>query len=234
MTKQYETSSLSIKAWAEEDRPREKMILKGKSALSDSELIAILIGSGTREESAVEVAKKILDQVNGDLNALGKKTLKELTTVKGIGEAKAVSVMAALELGRRRQQTPVKTRPQIRSSRDAYAVLAPLLEDLPHEEFWILLLNRANRVVAKEQISLGGVAGTVVDAKLIFKKALEHLASGIILCHNHPSGNLQPSKADCDITAKLKTAGKALEINVLDHLIISEQGYFSFADEGRM
>ena len=230
----YTKNSFSIKSWAEEDRPREKMQLKGKHSLSDAELLAILMGSGNREESAVELGKRILHSVNGDLNLLGKKSIKELMNFKGVGEAKAISIISALELGRRRQLTDIKTRPQITSSRSAYDLLAPLLVDLPHEEFWILLLNRGNRVMAREQVSMGGVTGTVVDAKVIFKKALLGQATSIILCHNHPSGTLRPSQADIDITKKLKAAGEMMEIKVLDHLIVSELGYYSFADEGMM
>jgi len=234
MTENYTEDYFSIKTWAEEDRPREKMLLNGKGSLTDAELIAILIGSGSRNESAVSLSQRILKGVENDLNILGKSSLKELMKYKGIGEAKAITIAAALELGRRRQLTDIKDKPQIRSSKDAYHILAPILMDLPHEEFWILLLNRANKVIARERVSLGGVAGTVVDAKIIFRKALESLASGIILCHNHPSGNLNPSRADLEITQRLKKAGETLEINVLDHLIITDGGYTSFADEGRM
>ncbi len=231
---QYKEDYLSIKSWAEEDRPREKLLLRGKQHLSDAELIAILIGSGSRNESAVELSKRILQKSENNLNELGKCSLESLMKFKGIGEAKAITIAAALELGRRRQLSHIKTRPQIRSSKDAFQILAPLVMDLPHEEFWILLLNRANKVIAREQVSIGGVTGTVVDAKIIFRKALSNLACGIILCHNHPSGNLNPSQADLEITRKLKRAGETLEINILDHLIITENGYFSFADEGKL
>ncbi len=230
--KKYTPSIFTIKSWAEEDRPREKLLIRGKEHLSDAELIAILIGSGNKNESAVALAQKILNTVENNLNELGKATIKELMKFKGIGEAKAISIVAAMEIGRRRQRSQIKKKTQVKSSRDAYNVLVTLLVDLPHEEFWILLLNRSNRVIHKECISRGGVAGTVVDAKIIFNKALSYLASSIILCHNHPSGNLRPSQADIDITKKLKKAGEVLEINVLDHLIISEQGYYSFADDG--
>lgn len=230
----YTKSSFSIKSWAEEDRPREKMQLKGKHSLSDAELLAILMGSGNREESAVVLGQKILQSVGCDLNELSKKNIKELMKFKGVGEAKAISIIAALEIGRRRQLTDIKTRPQIKSSRTAYDLLAPLLIDLPHEEFWILLLNRGNRVMGREKVSMGGVTGTVVDGKVIFKKALLGNATSIILCHNHPSGTLRPSQPDIDITKKLKMAGKTLDISVVDHLIISELGYYSFADEGMM
>ncbi len=225
-------TTLTIKAWAEEDRPREKLLTKGKQTLSDAELIAILIGSGNREETAVDLSKRILKSVENNLNELGKASVKELMKFKGIGEAKAITIVAALELGRRRQLSDIKERPQIRSSRDAYNVIAPMLIDLAHEEFWILLLNRSNHVIGRANISIGGTAGTIVDAKIIFKKALEMQASGLILCHNHPSGSLQPSQADISVTRKLKQGGTYLDINILDHLIVSEKGYCSLADEG--
>ena len=228
----YRKNSLSIKAWAEEDRPREKLLLKGKHSLSEAELLAILIGSGSREETAVGLAQRILHSVDFNLHDLGKRSISELMKFKGIGEAKAISIVAALEVGRRRQLSDIKTKPQITSSRDAYQVIAATLMDLRHEEFWILLLNRANRVMSRKQISTGGVSGTVVDAKVIFGKALEFQACSIILCHNHPSGNLQPSQADIDLTRKLVEAGKNLDIFVLDHLIIADKGYYSLADEG--
>lgn len=227
----YSKHNLTIKSWAEEDRPREKLLAKGKQSLSDAELLAILLGSGSRDETAVGLAQRILKSVDNDLNELGRRSIAELTKFKGMGEAKSITVVAAMELGRRRQLTDVKERPQIRSSRDAWQVIAPILMDLPHEEFWILLLNRANKVMSREQISLGGVAGTVVDAKIVFRKAIEGMASSIILVHNHPSGNLQPSQQDIDLTRKLKKAGETLDIAVLDHLIIAESSYFSFADE---
>ncbi len=228
----YTENKLSIKSWAEEDRPREKLLQKGRQSLTNAELVAILIGSGSREESAVDLSKRILQSTKNNLNELGKTSLVELMKFKGIGEAKAITICAALELGRRRQNADILEKPQIKSSHDAHQVMAAILADLPHEEFWVAYLNRANKVIHREQISLGGVAGTVVDAKIIFKKALEQLASGIILFHNHPSGNLKPSQADINITKKLKKAGLTLDINVLDHLIISERGYYSFADEG--
>ena len=226
------SNSLPLSSWAEEDQPREKLIAKGRQNLSDAELLAIILQTGSREETALGLARRILQSYEHNLQELSKASLSELLRFKGIGEAKAVAIVASLELGRRRQLSEVKTRPQIRSSRDAYQLLGPLVQDLKHEEFWILLLNRSNRVVAREQISRGGVSGTVVDAKVIFKKAIDALASSIILCHNHPSGNLQPSRSDLDITRKLKQAGENLEIAVLDHLIISELGFYSFADEG--
>ncbi len=222
---------LSIQKWAEEDRPREKLQLKGKATLSDAELIAILIGSGSQTLSAVDLSKHILSHVNNDLNALAKLSVKDLTKFKGIGEAKAVSIVSALELGRRRKEMSVSTRPQIRSSLDLYRLISPDLMDQPTEQFWVVLLNRSNRVISKRPISLGGVSGTVVDPKVIFKYALEDLASGIILIHNHPSGNLKASQADIRLTEKIKKAGQLLEIPVLDHLIYSDDGYLSFADE---
>ncbi|MEM7107886.1 MAG: DNA repair protein RadC [Bacteroidota bacterium] len=223
--------SLNIKHWAEEDRPREKLSLKGKSVLSEAELIAILIRSGTPSLSAVDVAKGILNSVGNDLNQLAKLTVKDLTKFKGVGEAKAISIVAALELGRRRKDTENAKRPKIRSSKDAYEIMKSDLMDLTHEEFWCLLLNRSNVVIKKYLVSSGGVSGTVADPKLIFKAALEVLASGIILVHNHPSGNLEASQADINLTKKIKTAALALDISLHDHLIFTEQGYLSFADE---
>jgi DNA repair protein RadC len=228
----HESKPLNIKNWSPEDRPREKLLLKGTSALSDAELIAILLGSGTRKISAVELSKKILQGVNNNLHDLAKLSVKDLMKMKGIGEAKAISVIAALELGRRRRDLEADEKPRITSSKDAYEILKGNLLDLPHEEFWILLVNRANRVIKKVQISQGGVAGTIADPKIIFKNALEALASGVIIAHNHPSGNLTASQADIDLTKKLKEGGRLLDIQILDHLIIAGQKYFSFADEG--
>ncbi len=228
----YTKPVIGIKSWAEEDRPREKLLLKGKGILSDAELLAILIGSGSREQTALGLCQDILKSAENDLRLLGRKNISELMSFKGIGEAKAISIVAALELGRRRQTTDIKTRPVIRSSKDAYNVIAPSIMDLPYEEFWILLLNRANQVFAKKRISRGGVSGTVVDGKIIFKIAVQALASSIILCHNHPSGSLTPSQADINITRKLRKAGETIDISVIDHLIVSEQGYYSFGDEG--
>jgi DNA repair protein RadC len=227
-----EIGNLTIKTWAEEDRPREKLLLKGKQALTDAELIAIIIGSGNLEDSAVELSKKILAHIANDLNELAKLSVKDLIKFKGIGEAKAISIVAALELGRRRRESEGMKREKITSSKDIVEIFQPLLGDLKHEEFWVLLLNRANKIISKKQISAGGVSGTVVDAKIVFKFALEEVASSIILCHNHPSGNTQPSEADIKLTKKLKEAGTFLEINVLDHIIITEKEYYSFADEG--
>lgn len=230
----YSSDRLSIKQWAEEDRPREKLIIKGKSALSEAELIAILIGSGTPNTSAVDLAKTILASTNHDLHELAKLSLSELKRFNGIGEAKAIAIISALELGRRRKDAEPTQRPSINSSSDAYHFLKPYLMDLDHEQFWVLYLNRANRILKYEIVSAGGVSGTVVDAKLIFKKALEVLASNIVLAHNHPSGNRKPSEQDIRLTKKLKTAGKTLDIPVVDHIIFTDEGYFSFADESMM
>lgn len=225
-------TSFGIKSWAEEDRPREKLLQKGRAALSDAELMAILLGSGTAKLSAVDVSKLILAAVGNDLNALARLSIKELMRHKGIGEAKAITIVAALELGRRRKEAAASARVTITSSTDIYNLVRPNLQDLPHEEFWVVLLNRANVVMRKTSISTGGVAGTVADPKLIFKEALEQLASSIILVHNHPSGNKSPSAADIALTRKLKEAGQFLDLPILDHLIYTDLGYFSFADEG--
>ena len=221
---------LNIKQWAEEDRPREKLLLKGKSALSNAELLGILIGSGTKELTAVDVAKVILDHNENNLNKIAKLSVQELIKFKGIGEARAINIVSALELGRRRK-TDNNKQDKISSSVDVYELVKPELSDLPHEEFWLLLLSRANKVIKKQPISQGGVSGTVADPKLIFGHALSHLASGIILVHNHPSGNTKPSEADKRLTRQLSEAGKLLEISVLDHVIFTDSGYFSFADE---
>lgn len=229
-----EPASFSIKSWAEEDRPREKLLQKGRAALSDAELMAILLGSGTAKLSAVDVAKLILAAVDNDLNALARLSVKELMRHKGIGEAKAITIVAALELGRRRKEAASAQRTTITCSTDIYNLIRPNLQDLPHEEFWVILLNRANVVMRKTSISSGGVAGTVADPKLIFKEALEQLASSIILVHNHPSGNRNPSAADIALTRKVKEAGQFLDLPVLDHLIYTDLGYYSFADEGML
>lgn len=228
----YSERHLPISAWAEDDRPREKLLLKSASALSDAELIAILLGSGSRNESAVGLARRILDHYQQNLNDLGRTSIADLKTFKGIGEAKAITLMAAMELGRRRQHKEARSLPAIRNSGDAYQLLQPIVADLDHEQFWIILLNRAHQVMNLEQVSAGGVAGTVVDPKIIFRRALHGQASSIILCHNHPSGNLKPSPSDLDITKRLKLAGQQLEIPVVDHLIVTHRGFYSFADEG--
>ncbi len=231
---QLPEKALGIKGWAAEDRPREKLLLKGKSSLSDAELIAILLGTGTAALSAVDLAKKLLQTTENNLDVLARLGVKDLTKIKGIGEAKAISIVAALELGRRRKDLMPNEKPKITSSQDAYEQVKGELMDLPHEEFWVILTNRANRIIKKQQVSIGGVAGTVADPKLIFKLAVEELASGLILCHNHPSGNVAASQADIILTNKLKEAGKLLEIQVLDHIIVAGKRYFSFADEGML
>lgn len=222
----------NILSWAEEDRPREKLMLKGRSALSDAELIAILIGSGTRELSAVDLSKLILHSVGNNLNELAKLSINDLMKFKGVGDAKAISIAAALELGRRRKESEVLKKAKITSSGDAYQAIRPYLLDLSHEQFWVLLLNRASEIIRPFQVSIGGVAGTVADPKIIFKSAIEYLASAIILVHNHPSGNLVPSQADLDLTKRVKEGGRLLDIPILDHLIFGDNGYYSFADKG--
>lgn len=226
------TGTFSIKYWAEDDQPREKLMLKGKSALSDAELIAILIGSGSRNESAVELSKRILASVDNNLNTLGKQSLQQLMSFKGIGEAKAITIAAAMELGRRRRDEEGIDLKKITSSRAVFEIMQPIIGELPHEEFWILYLNNSNKVTYKAQLSKGGITGTIVDVRLVFKMALEQNATGIILVHNHPSGTLQASEPDKQITRQLKVAGQSLSINVLDHVIITEKDYYSFADSG--
>lgn len=227
-----EQTTFAIKYWAEDDKPREKLMLKGKSVLSDAELIAILIGSGSRNESAVELSKRILISTDNNLNTLGKLSLKQLTAFKGIGEAKAITIIAALELGRRRRAEESLGLQKITSSKAVFEIMQPVVGELPHEEFWVLYLNNSNKVIYKTQISKGGITGTVVDIRIIYKTALEHNTTSLVLCHNHPSGVLQASEADKQITRKLKEAGKQLDILVLDHVIVTERSYFSFADEG--
>ncbi len=222
-----------IKAWAEADRPREKLLKQGRQNLTDSELLAILIRTGTKDHTAVDVAKKILASCNNDLAELSRLSVNDLKKKSsGMGEVKAITIIAALELGRRRREAEGLKRNKISSSKDAADILQPHMADLVHEEFAVLMLNRAHEVIGKYELSKGGIAGTVVDPKLIFKSALEHLASGIILCHNHPSGNTKPSQEDIKLTKKLKEAGTLMEINVLDHIIIAGDSYYSFADEG--
>jgi DNA repair protein RadC len=224
--------TLKIKDWAEEDRPREKLLVRGIMSLTDAELIAIIIGSGNSDESAVELSKRILQSAGNNLNTLGKLTVTDLQKFKGIGEAKAISIVAALELGRRRKLEDIPDKKQIQSSNDVFEIFQPILADIPHEEFWVLLLSRSNRVIEKIRVSQGGVSGTVTDIRLILKPAIEKLASSVILCHNHPSGNNRPSDSDITITTKVKEAAKFMEISVLDHVIICEKAYYSFADEG--
>ena len=228
----YTLNSLPITAWAEDDRPREKLQKFGRNVLSDAELLAILLGSGSRNESAVSLSKRILQSVDNNLNQLGKQTLSELMKFKGIGEAKAITIAAALELGRRRQASDFVERPIITCSRDSYLAIAPYLMDHSHEEFWMLLLNKGNKMISKVQMSTGGTDATVVDIKILFRKAIEGQATSIIVCHNHPSGRLRPSQADLDLTKKIKESGNMLGVQLLDHLIIGDGGYYSFADEG--
>ncbi|WP_304038785.1 RadC family protein [Mesonia mobilis] len=222
----------SIKNWAEGDRPREKLLQKGKMSLSDAELIAILIGSGSREESAVQLSKRILAASENKLNELGKFSVQQLTKFKGIGEAKAITIVAAMELGRRRRGEEAVRRKQITSADAVFEVMQPIIGDLGHEEFWILYLNNSNKILQKLQLSKGGMTGTLVDVRLAFKNALEVGATSVILAHNHPSGTLKPSEADKQLTRKLKLAGESLDIKVLDHLIVTQKSYFSFANEG--
>lgn len=221
-----------INQWAEDDRPREKFLLKGKSSLSDSELLAILIGSGSRNESAVQLCQRILFSVDNNLNQLGKLSIHKLTEFKGIGEAKAITIAAALELGRRRRTEDAEELKKITSSKAVFEIMQPIIGELPHEEFWILYLNNSNKVIHKAQLSKGGITGTVVDSRIVFKTAFEQNATSIILTHNHPSGKLMASDADKEITQKIKMAGKQLDIYVLDHIIVTETGYYSFQDEG--
>ena len=223
--------SFSIKYWSEDDRPREKLLLKGKNALSNAELIAILIRSGSRDESAVALSKRILASVEINLNELGKLSVKDLMDFKGIGEAKALTIIAALELGRRRRGEEALDKKKITSSSSVFELMQPLIGELPHEEFWIVYLNNSNKVLQKLQLSKGGITGTLVDVRLVLKTALQIGAVGLILTHNHPSGTLVPSQADKNITQKLKIASESIDIKVLDHLIITEKAYFSFADE---
>lgn len=222
----------TIKSWAEEDRPREKMLSKGKEALSNGELVAILIGSGNSDESAVDLSRRILHDNNDNLIELSKLTINDLMKYKGIGEAKAVTIAAALELGRRRRFSEAIEKPTIRNSKIAFECFYPQLSDLNHEQFWVMLLNSANKVIKLEKIGVGGLAGTTADPKKIFKCALENNAANIMLCHNHPSGNVIPSGADKKITENLVKAAAYLEIKILDHIIIGSDNYFSFADEG--
>lgn len=227
-------ASFSIKDWNEDDRPREKLMAQSKAALTDAELVAILIGSGNREESAVALSQRIMASANNNLDTLGKFSVKELMQFKGIGEAKAISIVAALELGRRRKESGPAQLKKITSSQSVFHIMQPILGDLPHEEFWVIYVNNSNKVLRKLQLSKGGITGTLVDVRLAFKSALEIGAVAILLVHNHPSGTLKPSAADKNLTDKIKTAGLSLDVKVLDHIIITEDAYFSFADEGMM
>ena len=231
---QEKSTYFSIKHWSNDDKPREKLVHKGKSVLSDAELIAILIGTGGRNESAVELAKRILASANNNLNELGKLSIKQLMQFKGIGEAKAVTIAAALEMGRRRRGEAAQKITKITSSSSVFELLQPMMGELPHEEFWIVYLNNANKVMLSALLSKGGITGTLVDVRLVLKQALELGAVGLILAHNHPSGTLRPSEADKQVTSKLKLAAEALDIKVLDHVIITQQDYFSFADNAML
>ncbi len=225
-------AKLSIPEWSAADRPRERMLAQGAKALSDAELIAILIRSGTPKDSALDLARVLLNKADNDLHKLAALSVAELMKVKGVGEAKALSVAAALELGQRRRDTVLEVRPLIASSQHAFDLLQPLVADLPHEEFWLLLLDRGNRLLERTKVSQGGMHGTVADPKLIFRSALEKRASSVILCHNHPSGQLRPSQEDIVLTKKLVEGGRFLDIVVQDHLIVATTGYYSFADNG--
>jgi len=224
--------SHALKTWAVEERPREKVMANGVQYLSDSELLAILLGSGTKNMTAVELARQILTGAGNNLHELGRQTVGDLLKIKGVGPAKAISLLAAIEIGRRRAGIHHTIKIPVKSSETVFNLFHPLLGDLGHEEFWLLMLNRANRVLGKFKVSQGGLSGTVIDTRIILKKALDNLASSIIVCHNHPSGNNQPSDADVKITEKLKKAAEMLEIKLLDHVIIADKSYFSFADEG--
>ena len=219
-----------INQWAEDDRPREKFLLKGKSTLSDSELLAIIIGSGSRNESAVQLSQRILASSQNNLNSLGKLSIKQLTEFKGIGEAKAISIAAALELGRRRKYEETIELDKITSSKIIFEIMHPIMCDLVHEEFWVLYLNNSNKVLHKAQHSKGGLTSTTVDIRMVFKTALEHNATNIVLSHNHPSGKLQPSQEDIDMTKKFILAGQQMNIPIIDHVIVTQSGHFSFKD----
>ncbi|MCG8410401.1 MAG: DNA repair protein RadC [Bacteroidales bacterium] len=226
-----EYTNLRIKDWAIEDRPREKLLEKGIRSLSNAEIIAILLGSGTKNESAVDLSKKVLKTASNNLNELAKLEISDLIRIKGIGQAKAITIIAALELGRRRKIADIIDKNKITESKDVFDLFCPIIGDLAYEEFWILLLNRSNQIIDKIKISQGGVASTVIDIKIILKKAIDKLASSIILCHNHPSGNKNPSSSDNSITQKLKLAAEYVDIKVLDHIIIADTQYYSYADE---
>ncbi len=234
MMENFNKASTSIKNWAEDDRPREKLAMKGSAALSDAELLAILINNGNKEKSAVILAREILQLGHNNLNELGKLSIADLRKIKGIGEAKAITIAAALELGRRREATTALEKKVIKTSNEVAAYLRAVIKDFSYEVFAVIFLNQANKINHFEILSKGGITGTVADPRVILKKALEVAATAIILCHNHPSGNLQPSQSDKDLTAKIKEAAKYLDIKVIDHIIVSEDGYYSFADEGSL
>jgi len=229
-----EYKKTGIKNWAVEDRPREKMLSKGTGSLSDSELLAILIGSGTKNDSAVDLARKLLHEAGNNLNRLGKYGINDMKRIKGIGKARAVSIMAALELGRRRKYTDIEETEKITSSTDVFQYMYSKLSDLSYEEFWVLFLNRSNKIIEKRRISQGGISGTVTDVRLILKSAIENLASSIIICHNHPSGNLHPSDSDIKITQKIKDSAILMDITLLDHVIVAGNNFYSFADDNKL
>lgn len=228
----YEQKKVSINSWAVEDRPRERLLARGKRSLSNAELLGIIIGSGSKEHSAIDIAKVILNHYEDNLSAISRLKVKDLTKFKGIGPAKAINIIAAFELGKRTQTAEKKPSPTFTKSYDGYLYLKDQMTELDHEEFWVLYLSRANKIIAKDRISVGGVSTTIVDPKILFKKAIDNLASCIILAHNHPSGNLRPSQSDIAITRKIVSGAKFFDMKVLDHIIISSQGYYSFADEG--
>ncbi len=223
-----------IKEWSEDDRPREKLFMKGRLALSEAELLAILIGSGNRKDSALGISRKVLYEIDHNLAVLSRISVQNLMKVRGIGKAKAAVIIAALELGRRRRKVNSLVKTKLNSSRTVFELMQPLIGELDHEEFWVLLLNNANHMDYKWRLSMGGITATLVDVRLIYKKAIEHGATSIILCHNHPSGNLQPSQSDIMLTKKVIKGGDILDIKILDHVIVTEQGYYSFADEGNL
>lgn len=234
MTDTGDSEHLPIRSWAADEKPREKLFQKGASALSNAELIAILLRVGTKDESALSISKRVLKGYGGRLADFGKASVRDLKGFHGVGDAKAVTLAASMELGRRRREEKGGAKPRIHSSEDVHELMRGKLEDLPHEEFWVLFLNRANRLIARHLIGRGGISGTVADTRLIFKLAFQDLASSMILCHNHPSGALEPSKADRSLTRKLKEAGELMDVPVLDHLIIAEGDRYSFADEGSL
>lgn len=224
----------SIKTWAAEDRPREKMLTKGKTALSDAELIAILLRSGSRKETAIDLARRILNDADNNLAHLSKLTIGQLTKYPGMGETKALSIAAALELGRRRREAEVKQEQSIRNSSDVFEYMQSVMSDLSHEQFWIILLNVKNTILARIPIGEGGVTSTIVDIKKIYRNVIDYNAVGLVLCHNHPSGNPLPSNADIELTRKISSAGKILEVKLIDHIIFGNEKYYSFADEGNI
>ena len=225
--------TFTIKNWSEDDRPREKLLKKGIASLSNAELLAIIIGSGSQDEDAVELAKKILMQSGNSLNALGKATIAELKKNKGVGDAKAISIIATMELGRRRNSDEVSEKKQITCSKDVFLLFSPIMSDLPHEEFWVLFLNRSNKIIEMQRLSAGGLSGTTVDVRVIMKMAVERLASGLVLCHNHPSENPVPSTSDRQITQKVKDGGALLDIALIDHVIVAGNQYYSFSDDAQ-